>query len=255
MEPKLGLSHARNCGTALARGSFLLFTDDDVLVEDGWADALVGGFSDPGVGMVGGRVLPLWPVNPPAWIQGGPQAAVLSLSDLGSSPRLLGDGEAPIGANMAIRTRCVMGLRHAFDPSLGPHGELKFDYDEVNFAQRIRSEYRLAYRPDALVHHRIQLERMNRSWLRRTYLQHGFGAERHERTIGRVQRHLIYRVAHFALTAVRAWCWRRRNDHCPALDARAVDRELQTFAWVGRTTERLVGRFPSASNWLAERLA
>lgn len=254
-ELTLGKSYALNRGIAAASGALYLLTDDDVIVEDGWADALVRPFSDPAVIVAAGRVLPAWPFPPPAWLADGPQAVVLTLPDLGPSPRALSPEETPVGANMALRGDRLLGSQSLFDPSLGPRGRLKFDYEEISFVQRIRANSVVRYEPAALVRHRIQAERMERSWLRRTYLHHGFGAERFEQLARKSRPNVAYRLAHFALTAVRAWWWRRRNDRSAALDARAVDQELQTFAWVGRATERLVGRFPRASDWLAERLA
>ena len=35
-EPKVGLSFAKNAGLRSVRGSLVLFTDDDVVVPDGW---------------------------------------------------------------------------------------------------------------------------------------------------------------------------------------------------------------------------
>ena len=37
VEPKQGHSHARNCAVAQAKGNYLLWTDDDVLVDADWA--------------------------------------------------------------------------------------------------------------------------------------------------------------------------------------------------------------------------
>jgi hypothetical protein len=238
-----------------ARGKFWLFTDDDVLVRDGWADALVNGFSNRAVGVIGGRVLPLWPFPPPPWLRDGPHSVVVTLPDLGPAPRELSSDEPPVGANMAVRAESVSNPHSAFDRSLGPRGALKFDYDEVNFVERIRSTSMVVYEPGALVFHRILAERMDRSWLRRTYLHHGIGAERHERMMRKARHPIVYRLAHFALTALRAWRWKLRNDHSLQPDAESVAQELATFAWVGRTAERIVGRFPPVSDWLAGHLA
>ena len=40
-EPKQGLSNARNCTVRAAEGEFLLWTDDDVLVDPKWLESYV----------------------------------------------------------------------------------------------------------------------------------------------------------------------------------------------------------------------
>jgi O-antigen biosynthesis protein len=47
-----------NLGAALARGQYILFLNNDTLVEDGWLDALSDTLKlDPGIGIVGSRLL------------------------------------------------------------------------------------------------------------------------------------------------------------------------------------------------------
>ena len=44
-EPTVGLSHAKNAGLRNARGQLVLFTDDDVVVPDGWIAAYTSFFA------------------------------------------------------------------------------------------------------------------------------------------------------------------------------------------------------------------
>src|SRR6185437_10384951 len=43
-EETLGLSNARNAAVASARGQYIVWTDDDVLVDEGWLTAYVSAF-------------------------------------------------------------------------------------------------------------------------------------------------------------------------------------------------------------------
>ncbi len=57
LEPKPGLSRARNRALLEARHAIVAFTDDDVIVDSGWLHGLAAGFaSAPNVGVVCGAV-------------------------------------------------------------------------------------------------------------------------------------------------------------------------------------------------------
>ena len=53
-----GLSLARNAAAREVSGSVIAFLDDDCRVDPGWLTALCSGFSDDGVGVVAGQLLP-----------------------------------------------------------------------------------------------------------------------------------------------------------------------------------------------------
>jgi hypothetical protein len=91
--------------------------------------------------------------------------------------------------------------------------------------------------------------------LRRTCLQHGFAWQRRDRLNPMTKRHLMVRLAHFAILVLRAWKWRLKNSRVVELTPQDVTQELATFEWVGRTAERLVGRSPRLRDWLAGHLA
>jgi glycosyltransferase involved in cell wall biosynthesis len=255
-ENRVGKSHALNTGVTSASGSLLLFTDDDVLVEPGWADALCALFADPSVGAVGGRILPDWPFEPPQWMH-GPHADHLTLSDWGSEPRLHDPekSEFPCGANMAARTEIVRRHDPPFDPALGPTGKVRVQYEEYFLLRSISETSLIPYAPEAVVHHRILPERIDRGWMRRSYFQAGFGHARLERMEGKPIPSLARRVVR-ATRAVRMMrTVRRRNQRLAELGPEDAWNEFGAHAEAGKQLERLLGRSPRVADWLAAHLA
>ena len=108
-ETKQGLSHARNAGIAAARAPIIAFTDDDVRVGPDWLAAIMRTVrAYPGVSVVGGKVLPIWPAPPPPWLtpeHWGP----LALVDYGEQPVRV-DADNPlclVGREPRRRAKCV----------------------------------------------------------------------------------------------------------------------------------------------------
>lgn len=172
-EPRPGLARARNAGMEAARGEYLCFLDDDVLVCPGWLDQVVAAFSlAPGVGGVGGRIVLAFEELPlPRWLE-PPMHAWYSELDLGASPRILDGTVKPNGANMAF-TREAARAAGAFDPALGRTGAMLLSGEDTDFVQRVTAAgYALVYAPEALVRHRVPAARLRWSWMaRRRYWQ------------------------------------------------------------------------------------
>ena len=62
-EPKRGPAAARNTGIRQAQGGWIALTDADCVVDPAWLGQLIAPLEDPGVGIVGGRILALRPCN------------------------------------------------------------------------------------------------------------------------------------------------------------------------------------------------
>jgi glycosyltransferase involved in cell wall biosynthesis len=62
-QPRRGRSQARNAGTAAARHSAIAFIDADCTASPGWLRHLVPRLEDPGVGIVGGKIVTARPCN------------------------------------------------------------------------------------------------------------------------------------------------------------------------------------------------
>jgi glycosyltransferase involved in cell wall biosynthesis len=119
LEPRLGLTHARARGIALARGDLLVFCDDDNLLEpDYLAGAETLFAAHPRLGAAGGRVLPEYAAQVPEWF--APFAECLALRDLGdralvaswqdTAPRLRRyPACAPLGAGLVLRHDIALG--------------------------------------------------------------------------------------------------------------------------------------------------
>ena len=67
-EPQQGLSYARNAGLTASSGDLILFTDDDTLIDPGWIRAMEVTFRTTGCMAAGGRILPRWACDKPAWL-------------------------------------------------------------------------------------------------------------------------------------------------------------------------------------------
>ena len=107
-EPKPGLSNARNAAVREAQGEYILWTDDDVLVDKGWVTAYVKAFQRwPKAAFFGGPVRPWFATPPPGWLRRvwSRVADMYSIRDLGTHPLLFDcHRHVPYGANFVVRT-------------------------------------------------------------------------------------------------------------------------------------------------------
>jgi hypothetical protein len=218
-----------------------LFTDDDVVVEPGWADAMVARFEDPGVGAVGGRILPQWLEPMPTWLD-GPHAVVVTLHDWGTEERDFGPNELPIGANMAVR-RSALPPGPPFDPRLGHRPGAPMGGDENALMYRLRSGWRLRYAPAALARHRVGPDRVRWAALTRQFFYFGVGEARLLRCAegpGDLP-NLAHRVDAFRRGVVGAREGRRwREDPPNPIEAQ---RRLDRFFRLGHGAELVLGRW------------
>lgn len=248
LEHRLGTSHARNAAVRASRGDLILFTDDDILVCDGWADALAAGLDDPSVSVVAGRILPDWPFDPPAWLD-GPQVEILNTFDLGDEPRELADHEYAIGNNMGLRGDLVRALDPPFHPRLGHRGDLWVGHEEAHLVDRLRGLGTIVYRPDAIVRHRISADRIDLEWLRKSFFRLGVGRGRRHRIDGRP----VPSFARRAVRSVRAMrevrAARSRNEAETPSGSSAWS-ELFALTLAGFQLELLLGRSTRLSDWL-----
>jgi GT2 family glycosyltransferase len=163
LEPRPGLSIARNTGAQAATGAAIAFTDDDVVVDRHWLTGLLRGFTRaPRIGCVTGLV-------PSAELETAPQHffdAKVSWSS-STTPRLFdldrhrGDsalypyasGMVGTGANFAV-SRAAYEAVGAFDEALGAGALTRGGEDLDWFVRTLTSGWTIAYEPAAVVWHK-----------------------------------------------------------------------------------------------------
>ena len=174
-EGQQGLSHARNAGIREARAPLIAFTDDDVRAEPDWVSAIVRAFREyPDVDIVGGRVLPMWPRVPPAWLTRD-HWTPLALVDYGDAPLTITAERSLclVGANLSFR-RSVFEAVGLFAPELQRVKASVGSLEDHEFILRLLSIGRRGlYDPRITLHAEVQPERLERAYHRRWHTGHG----------------------------------------------------------------------------------
>jgi O-antigen biosynthesis protein len=160
LEPRVGLSRARNRGARASGTEIVAFLDDDSLPEGDWLASLVGSFKDPLVMAATGRIvasnveqsqLPLTP---------------MSGSDANGHRESVFDRKTPFwferanfggigdGGNMAFR-RSVFDIWAGFDERLGRGAVIDGGEEHNAFFSLLDRGYRIAQARTAVVHHPV----------------------------------------------------------------------------------------------------
>jgi GT2 family glycosyltransferase len=157
-----GANRARNAGWRASSNEMVLYLDDDVMVDPGWADAFVAALgAHPEAAFVTGRIdVPpeQAPVDSPVAIKNDPGGAVLTKSTVG----VLGHS-----ASLAVR-RSALESVGGFDEVLGAGGRLPMSDETDLFDRLFAAGWTGWYEPSARAWHdqwRSRRERIRLSWL------------------------------------------------------------------------------------------
>ena len=182
-EERLGLTSARLAGIAAARGTIVLFVDDDNVLAADYLAHVVRLFAEhPKLGAAGGKIVPSFEVPPPPWTR--EFFPLLAVRDYGSKPIVSAlppePGRypefAPVGAGMALRYSAALAYRDALAQdrdriALDRRGlSLSSGGDNDIVLTLLKNGWQAGYFPELVLTHLIPAGRLEASYLAR--LQH-----------------------------------------------------------------------------------
>jgi glycosyltransferase involved in cell wall biosynthesis len=164
-----GLSNARNVAIKNTDTPYIAYLDDDAIAGSQWLEEVINGFETfSNVGVVGGRISPIWEIPRPTWLSDA-LAGNVSVVDWGGSLRVAAEGEWFAGANIAF-SREVLEQSGGFSVNLGRKGagQILLSNEENEILEFVKkSNFQEVYNPLASVDHLVEKNRLRRAWFRR----------------------------------------------------------------------------------------
>lgn len=162
-----GLVAARNRCVAEAKGTWLIFLDDDQLPRAGWLAAMLAG-RRPGLAAAFGRVACSLEADPPTGLETIARAIFSRELDLAADS----DPSAhwpSLGAGNSMFHRPALPGPNPFDPRFARAGG-----EDLHLLRRMTAKgVALAWLPDAAVDEQVPAERLTPAFLRRRRFVHG----------------------------------------------------------------------------------
>lgn len=173
-EEKLGLSNARNRAIQEAKGEYIVFMDDDETPDPNWLGAYHTVILARRPDALGGRIEVMFEDGErPAWLQDDLLGFLGHLDHGGAARRLASPGTPIFGGNFAFR-REVFDSIGMFDAALGRKGSTNTGGEDTEIYRRmIRSGCNVWWVPDAMIHHRIQVDKLRRRYFLDLHFRQG----------------------------------------------------------------------------------
>ena len=194
-----GLSQARNRAVEVATGKYMIWTDDDVVVDRQWLSAYMSAFARwPEAELFGGKILPVFEGPIPVWLKGSLPVvgSAFAMRDFGDRELEMHERDGlPYGANYALCASAQSAVRYRLD--LGAGTDLYGEETEV-MRSMLAEGKTWHWVPEAKVQHCIPPERMTLA-----YIDHFFSR------YGRSLAHREVKRNGPQLLGAPRWLWRR----------------------------------------------
>ena len=169
-EEELGLSVARNTALLRSPSRWVIFLDDDAVVEAGWLNAYQRFFSAPPsekIAVAGGRVFMDYEVPPTKW-----QDAIVKF-DLGAVSKQISGRAGPWGCNIAYLRQAAIDVGK-FNKDLGHKGAVLGANEEIDLNLRLeKAGYEVWWLAEGSIRHFVAAARMRWGWRVRSQFNQG----------------------------------------------------------------------------------
>jgi GT2 family glycosyltransferase len=169
VEPKNGLSNARNTGISHSLYDWIIFIDDDALVSKSYISNLNNILLNNNLKFIGGKYVPWYKYGKPIWFL-DEWATSLNKPDKFST---LSQNQFIDGGNMIIHKSVFTELGD-FNINLGMQGTAIGYGEEIEFQMRVRQKgIDIWYSPDLLIYHLVPKYKMSINWFLKSWYNHG----------------------------------------------------------------------------------
>lgn len=170
IEETPGLSNARNIALKACETEYIAYMDDDAIASPDWLKNILFGFEafGPDVAVVGGKVEPIFEIDPPIWLHPS-LLSFLSIIDWGGEARIARLNEWFAGTNIAFHVPSLRELG-GFDVRLGRigGGSSLLSNEEIVILRHLRNVgKKVVYVPEASVKHLVERKRLTQEWFRK----------------------------------------------------------------------------------------
>ena len=186
-EAEQGSSAARNNGARNAKGSLLIFMDDDAIAEkDFLKNTWQFHLANPGIHGFGGRIIPRYIPAEPEWMSHYVSALVGNF-DYAPVITEFKPNKYPLESNMAI-TKKAFDEIGGFNIALpGVMGNLRIGGEGKDLYFRLKEKgQKIFYVPGLVVHHVVEVDRLNKEYLYRVASGIGRGERQRISSKGRM---------------------------------------------------------------------
>lgn len=172
-EEKLGLSNARNCAIKEAQGEYVIFMDDDETADSEWLCAFERLIQDRSPDAFGGRIRVQFEDARPLWLTDELLGFLGELKRADEIVALTEPDTSFYGGNFGVRKSVCKKVGY-FDAMLGRKGGDNTGGEEVDFYRRLlAASLKVWWTPEAIIHHRIQAAKLNRSYFLNLHYKQG----------------------------------------------------------------------------------